>query len=228
MPRRIYCRRATCAYRRTDRETNCPLSAAHHSDPRPNLSFRRLCGSLHGKVLGPDNKPMAGVLVLLRNDVTGFTRMWRRRRTASSPSSTSRSTRMSCTSTCRASVRRIRPSTSTLRSPSTRRSRSLAGVSESINVTAEPSAAQLETDTSKSHIDIDKSYIAKAPATVPRGRWSRSSRPRPASPRTRTAASTSRAPTARASTSSTARRSPTRPASPSPTRSTPASPRRSR
>ena len=44
----------------------------------------------------------------------------------------------------------------------------LPAVSESINVTAtaEPTAAQLETDSSTSHIDIDKSYIATAPAAV--------------------------------------------------------------
>jgi hypothetical protein len=42
----------------------------------------------------------------------------------------------------------------------------LPTVSETINVVAEPTAAQLETDTSQSHIDIDKSYIAKAPAAV--------------------------------------------------------------
>ena len=33
-------------------------------------------------------------------------------------------------------------------------------------MTAEPTAAQLETDTSTSHIDIDKSYIQRAPAAV--------------------------------------------------------------
>jgi hypothetical protein len=41
----------------------------------------------------------------------------------------------------------------------------LAG-SENLTVTAEQTAAQLETDTSMSHVDIDKSYIARAPATV--------------------------------------------------------------
>src|ERR1051326_3628978 len=41
-----------------------------------------------------------------------------------------------------------------------------ATVAESSQVSAEPPAAQLETDNSESHIDIDKSYIAKAPAAV--------------------------------------------------------------
>jgi hypothetical protein len=42
----------------------------------------------------------------------------------------------------------------------------VAAVSESIDVSAEPPAAQLETDNTQSHVDIDKSYIAKAPAAV--------------------------------------------------------------
>jgi hypothetical protein len=43
---------------------------------------------------------------------------------------------------------------------------SLPTLSETISVVGEPTAAQLETDTSTSHIDIDKSYIATVPAAV--------------------------------------------------------------
>jgi hypothetical protein len=39
-------------------------------------------------------------------------------------------------------------------------------ITESVTVKGDKGAAQLETDTSTTHIDIDKSYIAKAPATV--------------------------------------------------------------
>src|SRR5260370_157124 len=35
-------------------------------------AFAESAGAVHGKVLGPDNKPMAGVAVQLRNDITGF------------------------------------------------------------------------------------------------------------------------------------------------------------
>jgi hypothetical protein len=42
----------------------------------------------------------------------------------------------------------------------------LAQVKETLTVTAERTAAQLETDTSMSHVDIDKSYISRAPATL--------------------------------------------------------------
>jgi hypothetical protein len=39
-------------------------------------------------------------------------------------------------------------------------------ITESVTVKGDKGAAQLETDTSTSHIDIDKSFIAKSPATV--------------------------------------------------------------
>lgn len=42
----------------------------------------------------------------------------------------------------------------------------VAGVSESVTVSAEGGAAQLETHTSTSHVDVDASYIARAPASV--------------------------------------------------------------
>jgi hypothetical protein len=42
----------------------------------------------------------------------------------------------------------------------------LAPATASVTVEAEPTAVQLETDTSMSHLDIDKSYIARAPATI--------------------------------------------------------------
>jgi len=39
-------------------------------------------------------------------------------------------------------------------------------LTESVTVEGERNSAQLETDTSQTHVDIDKSFIAKAPATV--------------------------------------------------------------
>jgi len=42
----------------------------------------------------------------------------------------------------------------------------VAPVTASVTVEAEPTAVQLETDTSMSHVDIDKSYIARAPASI--------------------------------------------------------------
>jgi hypothetical protein len=42
----------------------------------------------------------------------------------------------------------------------------VSSLQETVTVTGEKAAAQLETDTSVSHVDIDKSYISRAPATV--------------------------------------------------------------
>ena len=38
----------------------------------PTSLFAASAGAVRGKVLGPDNKPLAGVVVQLRNDITGF------------------------------------------------------------------------------------------------------------------------------------------------------------
>src|SRR2546427_760916 len=38
----------------------------------PTSLFAASAGVVRGKVLGPDNRPMAGVVVQLRNDITGF------------------------------------------------------------------------------------------------------------------------------------------------------------
>ena len=35
-------------------------------------AFAASAGTVRGKVLGPDGQPMAGILVQLRNDITGF------------------------------------------------------------------------------------------------------------------------------------------------------------
>ena len=89
----------------------------------------------------------------------------------------------------------------------------LPAVTESVQVMAEPTAAQLETD----NIDVAHRHrqvlhpAGRRPPSPP-APWRRSSPRRPVSPRTRTAGTTSRERTARASTSSTGRRSRTRPA----------------
>src|SRR5437588_6793806 len=124
-------------------------------------------GSVRGKILGPDNRPLSGVVVTLRNDITGF----------KADSATGTDGTFSFTNVPfnpyeihvdvqgfaaehrAVDVRSAIPVEVTI-------PLKVAAVSESINVTAEPPSAQLETDTSESHIDIDKSYIAKAPAAV--------------------------------------------------------------
>ena len=129
--------------------------------------FAASAGVVRGRVLGPDNQPMSGVLVQLRNDITGF-----KQDVATTADGAFVFNNVPYNPyELHIDVQGFQPShvavdvhspvpveeTVTLK---------VAGVSESINVTAEPPAAQLETDNSQSHIDIDKSYIAKAPAAV--------------------------------------------------------------
>jgi hypothetical protein len=129
--------------------------------------FAASAGAVRGKVVGTDDKPMAGVLVVLRNDVTGF-----RQQTASAadgsfsfynvpynPYELHVEVQGFAPVHRQVDLRSSVPLDETVKL-------AVAQLSESINVTAEPPAAQLETDSTQSHIDIDKSYIAKAPAAV--------------------------------------------------------------
>jgi hypothetical protein len=130
-------------------------------------AFGASAGAVHGKVLGPDNRPLAGVVVQLRNDITGFKQ--------DSPTTADGTFAFNNVpynpyelhvdvqgfQAAHASVD-IHSAVPIEQSFTLK----VAGVSESIDVSAEPPAAQLETDSSQSHVDIDKSYIAKAPAAV--------------------------------------------------------------
>jgi hypothetical protein len=129
--------------------------------------FAASAGSLHGKVVGPDGKPMPGVLVVLRNDVTGF-----RQQSASAGDGQFsffnipfNPYKLHVDVQGFASVRQDVDIHSAVPVDTTV-SLAVEQLHESISVTAEQSSAQLETDSSQSHIDIDKSYIAKAPAAV--------------------------------------------------------------
>ncbi len=129
--------------------------------------FAASAGSLHGRVAGPDGKPMPGVLVVLRNDVTGF----------HAQSASGADGQFSFFNVpfnpyeLQADVQGFAPVRQDVDIHSavpvdTTVTLAVAQLSESISVTATSSVAQLETDSSQSHIDIDKSYIAKAPAAV--------------------------------------------------------------
>ncbi len=124
-------------------------------------------GSIRGRVLGPDGQAMPAISLYLRNDITGFKadattgpdgafqffnvpfNPYELHVEAQGFQAVHRSV----------DVRSAVP----LEIPV---SLKLAGVSETVTVTAEKTAAQLETDSSMSHVDIDKSYIARAPATL--------------------------------------------------------------
>ncbi len=130
-------------------------------------AFAASAGAVRGKVLGPDGRPMAGILVQLRNDITGF-----KQNAASGADGTFAFNNIPFNAyelhadvqgfqpTHKAvDVHTVVPVDATLRL-------NVVVLSESIDVSAEPPAAQLEADNTESHIDIDKSYIAKAPAAV--------------------------------------------------------------
>jgi hypothetical protein len=124
-------------------------------------------GAIRGKVIGPDSKPMAGVTVLLRNDITGF-----RAETTTSNEGAFQFFNVPFNPYelhVQAQGFRAVHRTVEVRSAAPTQvdlSLDIATASETVNVTAETTAAQLETDSSTSHVDIDKSYIARAPATI--------------------------------------------------------------
>src|SRR5207302_6284404 len=133
----------------------------------PTSLFAASAGVVRGKVLGPDNRPLSGVVVQLRNDITGF-----KQDAATTTEGTFTFNNIPYNPyELHIDVQGFQPAhvAVDVHSPVPIDETVLlkvAGVAESINVTAEPPAAQLETDNSQSHIDIDKSYIAKAPAAV--------------------------------------------------------------
>jgi carboxypeptidase family protein len=133
----------------------------------PTVLFGASAGTVHGKVLGPDNRTMAGVVVTLRNDVTGF-----KQQTATGTDGTFSFFNVPYNPyVVRVEVQGFAPVATDVDVRSSIPMEvpvklAVAQLSESISVTASAPAAQLETDTSETHIDIDKSYIAKAPAAV--------------------------------------------------------------
>jgi len=132
-----------------------------------SIAYAAASGSIKGRVTGPDGQGMPAVTLQLRNDITGF----RADTTSGSDGSYQffnvpfnpyilHVDAQSFAPVHRAvDVRSAVPLRVDI-------ALTLVTLSESVTVTAEPTSAQLETDSSTSHVDIDKSYIARAPATV--------------------------------------------------------------
>jgi hypothetical protein len=124
-------------------------------------------GSVVGRVLGPDDAVMPGVTAVLRNDITGFSASTVTASDGSfkffnvpfNPYELHVKVQGFRTVHQHVEVRSVVAVNVTVRLE-------LAPVTAAVTVKAEPTAAQLETDTSMSHLDIDKSYIARAPATI--------------------------------------------------------------
>ncbi|PYQ35958.1 MAG: hypothetical protein DMF57_01595 [Acidobacteria bacterium] len=124
-------------------------------------------GAVRGKVLGPDNLPLSGVLVELRNEVTGF----KQQTVTGADGSFTFFNIPNNPYTIHVDVQGFTPVQQGVDVHSavpveTTIKLVVARLSESINVSATASVASLETDSTQSHVDIDKSYIAKAPAAV--------------------------------------------------------------
>jgi hypothetical protein len=130
-------------------------------------AFGASAGTVRGKVIGPDGKAMAGVVVQLRNDITGF-----KQNVVSGPDGAFTFNNVPFNPyELHVDVQGFQPAhravdVHTAVPAEATVQLNVAAVSESISVSAEPPAAQLETDNTQSHIDVDKSYIAKAPAAV--------------------------------------------------------------
>ena len=121
-------------------------------------------GSIHGRVVGPDGAAMAGVALHLRTDITGFRadtitaadgsfQIWS---VPFNPYELHAEAKGFKPVHQDVDVRTTLPRDVTI-------ALQVVTASEAITVSAEATAAQLETDTSTSHVDIDKSYIARVP-----------------------------------------------------------------
>jgi hypothetical protein len=125
-------------------------------------------GVVRGVVTGPDGQPMPGVPLVLRNDITGFhaeTTSDAQGRYAFfnvpfNPYELHVEVQGFATQHLAIDVR----SAGAVEKPITM---ALPSVTASVKVEAEKSAAVLETDSSQSHVDIDKSSIQRAPAPTP-------------------------------------------------------------
>ncbi len=125
-------------------------------------------GTLRGVVTGPDGQPMPGVPLILRNDITGFKAQavtdangrYSFFNVPFNPYELHVEVQGFATQHLAIDVR----STSPVEQPVALK---LESVSASVKVEAEKPAAVLETDSSQSHVDIDKSSIQRAPAASP-------------------------------------------------------------
>jgi Carboxypeptidase regulatory-like domain len=124
-------------------------------------------GSVYGHLVDPDGHAVSGATLVLRNDITGFR--------AEATSDAAGAYRFMNVPYNPYEIHVEVQGFDTVHQPVDVRSPvpldveialKLAGVTEAVTVSAEKSAAQLETDTSMSHVDIDQSYVTRAPASV--------------------------------------------------------------
>jgi hypothetical protein len=134
----------------------------------PGAASAESSGTIFGHVTGPDGVALPGARLLLHNDITGY-----KSETVSAADGSFRFYNIPFNPyhlhadldgfepfLVTLNVRSMAPTEVTVRLKP-------AGISVTVVVTSgEPAAGQLEKDTSTSHVDIDKSYVARAPAAV--------------------------------------------------------------
>jgi hypothetical protein len=133
----------------------------------PTALFGASAGVVRGRVSGPDNAPMSGVVVQLRNEVTGFKQdavsgadgSFQFFNVPFNPYQVRVEVQGFDPVQREVDVHSAVPVDQSIKL-------AVAQLTESINVSASASVASLETDNTQSHVDIDKSYIAKAPAAI--------------------------------------------------------------
>src|SRR5438445_1823413 len=133
-----------------------------------NLFAAVSAGALRGAVTGPDGKPLGGIALTLRNGVTGFVASTRSDaqglfafyNVPFNPYELHVEAQGFGTQHLDVDVRSAFPVEKNV-------NLALEAVSASVRVSAEAPAAQLETDSTTSHVDIDKSFIEHAPAANP-------------------------------------------------------------
>jgi Carboxypeptidase regulatory-like domain len=124
-------------------------------------------GMVKGRVLDPTGRPVPSVLVALRNDITGFKALASADSSGGfqffnvpfNPYEIHVEAKGFETAHQAVDVRTAAPREVTV-------TLQLATFTEAVTVAGSETAAQLETGSSTSHVDIDKSYIARAPATI--------------------------------------------------------------
>lgn len=134
----------------------------------PAAALAESSGTIVGHVVDPDGLPIAGVRLLLHNDITGYRSETTSRADGSfafhdvpfNPYHLHANLGAFTPFLLLVNVRSVAPLDVTVKLVP-------APVSATVTVTSgEPAAGQLETDTSTSHVDIDQFYIARAPAPV--------------------------------------------------------------
>ncbi len=125
-------------------------------------------GTVRGVVTGPDGKPLDGVPLTLRNGTTGFTAtvvsdrngVYNFFNVPFNPYELHVEVQGFQTQHLKVDVRSSAPTEIPV-------ALTVQGVTEKISVEAGHTPVELETDSSSSHIDIDKSAIERAPAAIP-------------------------------------------------------------